>query len=82
MAVVEANQMVFQMYSSGIFTDTRCGDIVDHYVNIVGWGTDETDGDYWIVKNQWSTSWGDKGYIYIQINEDAHDGAGICGIQA
>ena len=31
---------------------------------------------YWIVKNSWGASWGDKGYVHIGRSE----GEGVCGI--
>jgi hypothetical protein len=38
-----------------------------HAVVIVGWGVDTyTDGSplpYWIIRNSWSTTWGDQGYF-------------------
>lgn len=47
----------FANYGSGIFIDTTCysGDCnkINHAVVVVGYGTDETYGDYWLVRNSW-----------------------------
>ena len=54
----------------------KCGTKLDHAVLVVGWGN-ESDQDYWLVKNSWNTTWGDKGYIKLAMV----DGDGICGVQ-
>ena len=64
---IEADQMVFQQYTSGILT-SGCGTKLDHGVLAVGYGTDAGQ-DYIIVKNSWSASWGDQGYIKIAPNQ-------------
>jgi len=74
---IQANQLSFQLYSSGIFTNTNCGTQLDHATNVVGWGVDATYGDYWIMRNSWGTGWGEQGYMYLQVVA----GAGLCGIQ-
>jgi cathepsin L len=74
---IEADQRVFQSYSSGVLNSTACGTNLDHAVLAVGWGTDATAGNYWLVKNSWGTSWGEKGYIRLAIVA----GQGICGVQ-
>merc|ERR1719263_2259801 len=74
---IEADSLVFHLYSGGVLDSTDCVTDLDHAVIAVGWGTDETAGDYYIVRNSWGASWGDKGYIKIA----AVEGDGICGIQ-
>ena len=75
---IQANQMVFQLYTSGIFDNTKCGDNLDHAVALVGYGT-EGGQDYYILRNSWGTTWGESGYMRIADNGD---GAGICGVQS
>jgi len=73
---IEADQAVFQHYTGGVLTE-GCGTQLDHAVAVVGYGTDATEGDYWLVRNSWAASWGDEGYIKLGIT----DGAGVCGVQ-
>ena len=75
---IEADTKYFQSYSSGVLTSSSCGTNLDHGVLIVGYG--EEDGQkYWLVKNSWGTTWGEKGYVKI-ARSDSTDDAGICGI--
>ncbi len=77
---IEADTKAFQLYKSGIFDDAvACGTTLDHGVLTVGYGT-ENGKDYWIVKNSWSASWGDQGYIRLLRNSANTNGAGMCGI--
>jgi len=73
---IEADQYSFQGYTSGVITK-GCGTSLDHGVLAVGYGTDATAGDYFIVKNSWGASWGDQGYVKIGAN--AKNG-NVCGI--
>jgi len=75
---IEADTRYFQSYSSGVLTSSSCGTTLDHGVLIVGYGT-ENGNKYWLVKNSWSTSWGDNGYVKIGRSESTND-PGICGI--
>ena len=58
---IEADQSSFQLYKSGVFSGS-CGTNLDHGVLLVGYGT-MTGGDYYILKNSWSNTWGDQGYM-------------------
>merc|ERR1711907_604403 len=73
---IEADKLVFQQYRSGILNSKECGTKLDHAVAAVGYGT-EGGQAYYIIRNSWGPSWGDKGYIRIA----AVPGAGICGVQ-
>ena len=75
---IEADTYLFQSYSSGVITSSKCGTNLDHGVLIVGYGT-ENGIDYWLVKNSWGSSWGEDGYVKIGRSDSTND-AGICGI--
>uniref|UniRef100_A0A6C0ERD0 Peptidase C1A papain C-terminal domain-containing protein n=1 Tax=viral metagenome TaxID=1070528 RepID=A0A6C0ERD0_9ZZZZ len=75
---IEADTRYFQSYSSGVLTSSSCGTNLDHGVLVVGYG-EENGQKYWLVKNSWSATWGDKGYVKIGRSESTND-AGICGI--
>jgi C1A family cysteine protease len=75
---IEADTRVFQMYSGGVITGSACGTNLDHGVLIVGYG-EENGIKYWLVKNSWSNTWGDQGYIKIERSDSEND-PGVCGI--
>jgi len=67
----------FMGYTSGILDATSsCKLDIDHAVLLVGFGTDSTNNmDYWIIKNEWDTTWGQEGFAYIEKSA-----ANVCGI--
>lgn len=38
---------------------------IDHSITIVGYGTDPVHGDYWNIKNSWSTKFANSGFIKL-----------------
>jgi len=75
---IEADTRYFQSYTGGILDATTCGTTLDHGVLVVGYGTDNGK-KYWNVKNSWSSTWGEQGYVRI-LRSDSTNDAGICGI--
>jgi C1A family cysteine protease len=75
---IEADQRAFQLYSSGVF-DESCGANLDHGVGLVGYGSTEDGKDYYILRNSWGTTWGDKGYMYLARGSSFNGGQGQCG---
>jgi aminopeptidase C len=60
--------------------DFNCGVNLDHGVLAVGFGHDDKlNKDYWIVKNSWGASWGEKGYFRL-VNKNDEGQPGMCGI--
>lgn len=75
---IQADERDFQLYKSGVFTG-KCGNQLDHGVLLVGYGTQDSI-DYYLIKNSWSTSWGDVGYIKLGRGPEYNDGDGQCGV--
>jgi C1A family cysteine protease len=75
---IEADKSVFQSYQSGVFSSSQCGTSLDHAVLLVGYSTGTSEGDYFILKNSWGTSWGDAGYMKLGMEANGTDG--YCGV--
>jgi C1A family cysteine protease len=67
-------------YQGGIYNNMKkCPSaerLLDHAVLAVGYGS-ENGEDFWIIKNSWSTGWGEKGYIRLARQAT---GKAICGL--
>ncbi|CAF3652342.1 unnamed protein product [Rotaria socialis] len=72
---IDAESFNFLDYSGGIFQDQTCSSTsIDDVLQLVGYGQNEMNEPFWIVKNSWGRNWGEDGYIRILR------GKNICGI--
>lgn len=64
---IDASHKSLSFYSHGVYYEEQCGntpDDLDHAVLAVGYGK-MGDQSYWLIKNSWSTYWGNDGYVLM-----------------
>jgi C1A family cysteine protease len=69
---IDASHKTLSFYHHGVYYDPDCGNTaadLDHAVLLVGFGTLNGE-DYWLVKNSWSTYWGNLGYVTMAIKDN------------
>ncbi|TMW60619.1 hypothetical protein Poli38472_000661 [Pythium oligandrum] len=71
----------FKDYKGGIYECPDNGDFsdsskVDHAVVLVGYGNEDST-DYWLLKNSYSSQWGDKGYLKLKMDSKINCGINI-----
>lgn len=65
-------------YESGVYDGCNATNPdIDHAVQLVGYGSDKTLGDYWLVRNSWTPSWGEGGYIRVKRRSDEETHCGL-----
>ncbi|XP_022690904.1 digestive cysteine proteinase 2-like [Varroa jacobsoni] len=71
---IDASRPSFSFYSHGVYKDPDCSSTeLDHAVLAVGYGTLHGE-PYWLIKNSWSTHWGNDGYVLISQEDN------MCGV--
>ncbi|KAJ7304260.1 hypothetical protein JRQ81_011800 [Phrynocephalus forsythii] len=69
---IDASHRTFSFYSNGVYYEPKCGNKrgqLDHAVLAVGYGV--LQGElYWLIKNSWSTYWGNDGYILMSMKDN------------
>jgi len=74
---IDASLNSFRFYGSGVYYEPLCRSgqrFLDHEVLAMGYGS-LNGSDYWLVKNSWSTHWGNEGTIMMARNRNNN-----CGI--
>jgi len=75
-AYMQVKSSLFQ-YHGGIYSDCSYDEdiMLNHVVQIIGYGTDPNDGDYWLIKNSWGDKkWGIHGYLKLAKEKEV-----LCG---
>lgn len=71
----------FDAYKGGIYTCPNDGDFassgdINHAVVLVGYGSDGST-DYWILKNSYGASWGEKGFLRLAMDSKINCGLNV-----
>lgn len=63
-----ATDRFYNDYKGGIWKGKGIHAFTNHAISVVGWGKDESEGEYWIVRNSWGTWWGENGFFRITMH--------------
>ncbi|XP_047079209.1 senescence-specific cysteine protease SAG39-like [Lolium rigidum] len=74
---LDGGDNLFRFYKGGILSGD-CGTELDHGIVAVGYGVAGDGTKYWVMKNSWGTTWGEKGFI--RMERDIADEQGLCGL--
>jgi len=74
---ISVDASAWSKYESGVFDGCdQENPVIDHAVQLVGYGDDNTAGPYWLVRNSWAPTWGENGYIRLK----RHTSNAPCGV--
>jgi cathepsin L len=74
---INVDASTFHAYESGIFDGcNQASPDVNHVVVTVGYGEEVNGAKYWIVKNSWSPTFGERGYIRLKRSDDDENNCG------
>ena len=76
---VNVDASEWHSYESGVFDGCSYDSMdINHVVVLVGYGTDEETGTpYWLVRNSWSPTFGEAGYIRLLRDDPANTPCGV-----
>jgi len=72
---INVDASAWDSYESGVFTGCNfTSPDINHVVQLVGYGTDPQNGDYWLIRNSWTPAWGEDGYLRIRRSSQVECG--------
>ncbi|KAE8767375.1 papain-like cysteine proteinase [Hordeum vulgare] len=74
---IDGSGSVLQNYKSGVYKGP-CATSQNHVVTVVGYGVTGAGEEYWIAKNSWGQTWGQKGFFFMRRGADGP--RGLCGM--
>ncbi|CAA7028991.1 unnamed protein product [Microthlaspi erraticum] len=75
---IDARSASLLHYKEGVYNERDCGIDINHSLTLVGYGTTKEGIKYWLAKNSWGETWGEKGYI--RFRRDVEWPEGMCGL--
>lgn len=64
---------IYQCPNNGVFANSS---LINHALLLVGYGT-SNNTDYWILKNSYSSEWGAKGFMWLEMDSIINCGISI-----
>lgn len=65
---------IYHCPNNGNFKDSR---EIDHAILLVGYNKEPSGDEYWILKNSYSTQWGEKGFLRLRMDNKINCGINI-----
>jgi len=73
---IAVDASLWSSYSGGVFDSCRFDKniVLNHAVQMVGYGTDPKEGDFWIIRNSWGKRWGEGGFMRLKRTKEVECG--------
>lgn len=77
---IKVTEYLQKEYKGGIYYEKHLlPQMINHYVNVVGWGKEKDTGtEFWVVRNSFGSYWGRSGYFYVKMDGDNMGMGNIC----
>jgi len=66
---IEATKGLDTFQGGQIYQENIPNPSINHIISLVGWGTQDNETAYWIVRNSWGTPWGENGFFRLLLGQ-------------